>query len=78
MDPMRSPKIYPRKDNYFRTKQSLNFDAMRTKVYQNRKDLKSHGQVWVGHALLGFFVGFVAFMMSLCEEMIAEYRFEKT
>jgi chloride channel 7 len=78
MDPLRSPRIYPRKDNYFRTKESLNFDAMRSKIYQRRKDLKSHGQVWVGHAILGFFVGFVAFMMSQCEEKIAEYRFHMT
>jgi hypothetical protein len=33
MDPIRSPKVYPRKDNYFRTKSSLNFDAMRSKIY---------------------------------------------
>jgi len=35
MNPLNSPKVYPRKDNSYRTKSSLNFDAMRAKIYED-------------------------------------------
>lgn len=37
MDPRSSLKVYPRKDNYFHGKKSLNFDMIKSKVFVERK-----------------------------------------
>ena len=37
MDPRSSLKVYPRKDNVFHKKKSLNFDMIKSKVFVERK-----------------------------------------
>jgi len=70
MDPMKSPKTYPRKDNAWRTKSSMNFDAMRAKVFENAKFKKNYGQIWIANVLIGVSMGFIAFAINFIEDAI--------
>lgn len=77
MDPRASLKIYPRMDNYFETKHSFNFDAVRARVYQERKEPKSlEGKRWLAFFLIGVITGAIAFVMSQIEDNIVEWKIE--
>ena len=78
MNPLRSPKIYPRTDNAFKSKSSLNFDAMRAKIYEDRRDDRNNSQIWIANALIGISCGFAAFAVNSLEEELAIFRFDKT
>ena len=78
MQTIKSPKIYPRKDNAYKGKSSLNFDAMRAKIYENYKEDRNHSQVWIANALIGVCCGFCAFAVNSIEEMLAITRFDMT
>ena len=65
MDPRASLKMYPRMDNFFESKKSYNFDATRSKVYEDRKEPGSlEGSRWLAFFLIGLITGTIAFMMS--------------
>jgi hypothetical protein len=65
MDPRASLKIYPRMDNYYETKHSYNFDAVRARVYEQRHEPKSlEGKRWLAFFLIGLITGTIAFIMS--------------
>ena len=42
MHTLNSPKVYPRLDNVYKTKASLNFDMMRAKIYDTAES-RNHG-----------------------------------
>jgi H+/Cl- antiporter ClcA len=75
---LRSPRNYPRTDNVYMVKSSLNFDAMRAKIYEDRRDDSNNAQVWMANALIGFCCGFAAFAVNSMEEGIAISRFNMT
>ena len=75
MDPRFSEKVYPRKDNIFQHKKSLDFDLMRSKLYVERKrDGCEILMEWIGFALIGVLTGLTAAIMSNIEEKITEFR----
>jgi hypothetical protein len=76
MDPMHSMRAYPREDNIFRTKTSLNFDMMRAKIFDERKGkgLLDEVWLWIAHGICGVLVAFIAFGMSWCEHALIELR----
>ena len=76
MHPRNSPKIYPRPDNYYRKKASLNFDVMRTKIFADRdeKKLRVGLNMWIAHALVGITVGTVTFALSTAEDNAVRLR----
>ena len=75
MDPRFSEKVYPRKDNIFQHKKSLDFDLMRSKLYVERKrDGCEILMEWVGFAAIGVLTGLTAAIMSNIEEKITEFR----
>jgi len=76
MDPRRSPRIYPRMDNVYKTKTSLNFDMMRAKIYEDRQDHDTDKYVWIANILVGFCCGFCAFMITYTEEKMLIWRIE--
>lgn len=47
MDPLKSPKVYPRRDNVYKSKSSLNFDLIRSKIFEERRENKNYGQIWL-------------------------------
>jgi hypothetical protein len=62
MDPLHSPRVYPRVDNKWRRYGSLNFDLMRTKI--------SHEQVrqardWMFTPLVHLFIALIVAGMGL-------------
>ena len=65
MDPRFSNKVYPRRDNVFQHKKSLNFDLIRSKVFVDRDgDGFDTFAEWVGYAIVGVLTGFTAAIMS--------------
>jgi len=71
MDPRNSTFLYPRRDKAYEMKQSLNFDQIRAKVYEDReKTKKMEVYKWSAHFLLGVLVGTIAFLMAMTEEAL--------
>eukprot|EP00351_Strombidinopsis_sp_SopsisLIS2011_P003652 CAMPEP_0116876788 /NCGR_PEP_ID=MMETSP0463-20121206/8649_1 /TAXON_ID=181622 /ORGANISM="Strombidinopsis sp, Strain SopsisLIS2011" /LENGTH=195 /DNA_ID=CAMNT_0004523581 /DNA_START=54 /DNA_END=641 /DNA_ORIENTATION=- len=72
-------KEYPRTDSIYKKKQSLNFDAFRSKIYEDRegKDL-TEAYRWVAHGIAGILIGAAAFFISYLEDGIIEWKSEKT
>ena len=65
MDPRMSQKIYPRRDNIFQHKKSLDFDLIRSKIMVSRqKDRCQIMMEWVAYALVGLLTGLTAAIMS--------------
>jgi len=79
MDPRMSMKEYPRVDNVFMKKGSLNYDLLRSKIYQERsKDGCTSFMEWTAYALVGIFTGLTACMMSHYEEFFVDIKRELT
>ena len=75
MDPRFSEKVYPRKDNIFQHKKSLDFDFVRTKIYVERKrDGCEIFMEWVAFSIIGVLTGLTAAIMSNVEEKITVFR----
>ena len=75
MDPRFSEKVYPRKDNIFWHKKSLDFDLIRTKVFVERKrDGCEIIMEWVAFSIIGLLTGLTAAIMSNLEEKITVFR----
>ena len=75
MDPRFSLKTYPRKDNIFQHKKSLDFDSMRGKLFVERKrDNLEIIMEWVSFSVIGVLTGLTAAIMSHLEEKITIFR----
>lgn len=74
MDPRKSFQSYPRKDNIYTHKSSLNFDMMRSRIFEDRNVKATEAYIWIAHALIGFLVGTIAFFLTLLEDNSAKYR----
>ena len=75
MDPRRSLGEYPRKDTYYRTKSSLNFDIIRSKIFLHRETGKcDRFNRWLAHGALGVSTGTVAFVMATCEDFLIDKK----
>ena len=75
MDPRFSEKRYPRRDNVYKAKKSLDYDIMRTKIYAERdKDLGTYFMEWTAYTLVGLFTGFTAAIMTNIEENATAFR----
>ena len=75
MDPRMSLKVYPRKDNIFQHKKSLNFDMIRSKIFVERQRDKTDLLVeWAAFAIVGMLTGLTAAIMSDIEEKITTFR----
>ena len=74
MHPKRSMASYPRQDNVFMHKSSLNFDMMRAKIFEDRKGTHTDFYVWVAHIFIGFGTALIAFMLTVIEDASAEFR----
>jgi len=75
MDPRFSAKVYPRKDNIFQHKKSLNFDLMHAKVFVERKrDKYDIFMEWIAFCIVGILTGLTAAIMSNIEEKITAFR----
>ena len=78
MDPRFSIKAYPRRDTVYRIKNSYNFEAIKSRVYITRTMApREELTKWAIHAIIGAFVGTVAFLMGTSEEHIADYHAEE-
>jgi H+/Cl- antiporter ClcA len=68
--------VYPRKDlAEFKKKSSLDFDAMKSKIYINRGESAQEQMIiWVMHFMVGLMTGTLAFMLTFCEDALTEWR----
>jgi H+/Cl- antiporter ClcA len=62
-------------DNIFKSKSSFNYDMMRTKIFEERA-APNDAVVWLAHGMVGVFVGFVAFLMHVCEDELILFKVE--
>ena len=74
MHPKRSMASYPRQDNVYTHKSSLNFDMMRAKIFEDRKGTHTDFYVWVAHIFIGFGTALIAFLLTVIEDASAEFR----
>jgi len=73
MDPRGSLHVYPRFDSDYRKKRSLNYDMMKTEIFQNRKMTRCVTlHRWFVNFLIGVAVGMTAFGMSHLEEWLID------
>lgn len=77
MDPRRSQGEYPRKDTYYRTKSSLSFDVIRSKIFLKKDDEKcDRFNRWIAHFMVGVGTGSIAFMMATVEDYLTTKKSE--
>ena len=77
MDPRRSAGEYPRKDTYFRTKSSLNFDVVRSKVFTKKEyERCDRFNRWIAHFMVGVGTGTIAFIMATVEDFLTTKKSE--
>ena len=75
MDPRFSAKVYPRRDNVYKQKKSLDFDLLRSKVMVERtRDNLDIIMEWVAFSMIGVLTGLTAAVMSNLEERITTFR----
>ena len=75
MDPRNSRKIYPRKDNIFKHKKSLDFQQRYCKIFVDRKrDTMDSFMEFVVYVIIGVLVGLTASVMSNIEEQVTAFR----
>lgn len=62
--------VFPRKDNIYEGKSSIPYDEARSNIWINREaDPKKSERLrlWILHAIMGFIIGFIAFIMDRLE-----------
>ena len=75
MDPRESFKIYPRIDQQFRTKGSLNFDIIRTKIYKERPQPPRHDcMVYTIYLLIGLMTGLLTVCIAGAEQGFSKLK----
>ena len=68
MHPKKSLQLYPRPDNVYTHKSSLNFDLMRTRIFLDRKGTHTDVYVWLAHALIAIAVATIAWALAGLED----------
>jgi len=65
--------IFPREDTVYKTKESIGYDEIQTKVWVERpkRRQREHLKEWLAYTLLGLFLGIAAFIMSTLEEWLS-------
>ena len=75
MDPRDSVVAYPRVDDKFRKKHSINFDMMKAKIFVDREEpFNVSVWRWVVYFFIGLITGTLAFLMALLEDSLIENR----
>lgn len=75
MDPRFSAKIYPRKDTVYKSKKSLNYDLVKTKIFRDREKTKLLNFLeWCAYGIVGVLVGATATIMSYLEESLTSWK----
>ncbi len=74
MHPKKSFKEYPRPDNVYEHKSSLNFDMMRSRIFVNRTKTHTDMYLWLAHLILGVIIATITWAMTTLEDASAEYR----
>ena len=72
-------KIYPRLDQEFKKKSSMDFQRIWGNVYKNRQiGNKVQGYLWVAFFFIGVFMGLLAFFLDIIVEMLTHLRMRIT
>ena len=76
MNPLKSFHQYPRPDNVYTHKASLNFDMVRTKIFMDRSDTHTDVYLWLAHGIIGICVATIAWGLAQCEDSLVHFRAE--
>ena len=75
MNPRHSLKVYPRLDQGYKVKKSLNFDLMKSNLFVSRGEPEmAKLWRWIAYALIGLITGCIAFLMALAEDEAVKLR----
>lgn len=66
--------MFPREDNIYTHKESIPYDEVQCKVWQDRPCIKKQDLFieWKAYVILGFIVGTIAFGMAVVEEFLSD------
>lgn len=68
-------KIYPRLDQEFKKKSSMDFQRIWGNVYKTRQSgSKVQGYLWLAFFFIGVFMGVLAFFLDIIVEMLTHLR----
>ena len=75
MNPLKSPRVYPRTDNVYKHKKSLNYDAMRTKIMIERPKRRwQASEEWIAYFFLAFGVASLSSFIEWMEHSLVHYK----
>eukprot|EP00352_Strombidinopsis_acuminata_P006792 CAMPEP_0176362974 /NCGR_PEP_ID=MMETSP0126-20121128/18792_1 /TAXON_ID=141414 ORGANISM="Strombidinopsis acuminatum, Strain SPMC142" /NCGR_SAMPLE_ID=MMETSP0126 /ASSEMBLY_ACC=CAM_ASM_000229 /LENGTH=337 /DNA_ID=CAMNT_0017719083 /DNA_START=34 /DNA_END=1044 /DNA_ORIENTATION=+ len=79
MSPFRSFGSYPRHDNVYKHKKSLNYDSMRSKIMKERPNSRwVYWAEWFAYICLAVALSLVASFVEYMEDAITDYKKNKT
>ena len=74
-----SLKLYPRLDQEFKKKSSLDFQRVMGNIYKKRPTGNIvQGYLWLACLLIGVFVGILAFLLDISVEALSHVRWMVT
>lgn len=74
-----SIRVYPRPDQEFRKKDSVDFTTQQSVIYKKRPhDSMIHFYSWVAFGVMGIVTGVVTFLFEFLVQVIVEYRWVAT
>jgi len=66
---------WPRDDNFFMGKQSLNYQEYETAIWKNRPTTKSEVYIeWFAYVVVGIMTGLCGFLMDTIEESLVHFK----
>lgn len=75
MDPRLSFKVYPRLDQEYKARGSLDFDMIRTKIFKDRPEPPRHDvMVYTIYAFIGILTGLLAVLLTGLEDEFSKYK----
>eukprot|EP00352_Strombidinopsis_acuminata_P005029 CAMPEP_0176355122 /NCGR_PEP_ID=MMETSP0126-20121128/13067_1 /TAXON_ID=141414 ORGANISM="Strombidinopsis acuminatum, Strain SPMC142" /NCGR_SAMPLE_ID=MMETSP0126 /ASSEMBLY_ACC=CAM_ASM_000229 /LENGTH=368 /DNA_ID=CAMNT_0017707633 /DNA_START=41 /DNA_END=1147 /DNA_ORIENTATION=+ len=79
MNPLKSPRVYPRLDNVYKHKKSLNYDAMRSKIMVDRpKGRWLYIEEWIAYFFLAIGLAVVSSLIEWMEHGLIHYKVHET
>ena len=75
MNPLKSPRVYPRLDNVYKHKKSLNYDAMRSKIMMERPKTRWNNIIeWIAYFFLAVGLAFLSSFIEWMEHGLVHYK----
>jgi hypothetical protein len=75
MSPVGIETTWPRKDNVYKHKQSLNYQDLESRVWLHREPGRWETHIeYAAYIVLGLMIGLTAFVMDILEEFLIHFK----